>query len=130
MIKGTVAVTNPTPNGKGVSNKGTRNTVSYLLGRPRKISLRPWENPPLFPETDFLVVPVGTSATPEDFGSDNPHISPSSTVIIVQTSKAKALTDEFDKHLFTRTYEVLRATGSVKWSCIHFQPHPRCDPKD
>jgi hypothetical protein len=130
LVKGTVAVSNPTANGKGVSNKGSRNTVSYIVGVPRKVALNPWENPPLFPETDYLEVPVGTSVIPDDFGSDDPHISPSSTIIIVQANRAKALTEEFDKHLFTRAYEVLRATAAAKWAFIHFQPHPRCNPEE
>ena len=129
MISGTVAVFNPTSNGLAVTNRGTRNTVTFILGRPRKTVLNPWEDPPLFPETESLAVPVGTSATPEDFGSDDPHVSPASSIIIVRASKAKALTEEFDKHLYTRAYEVLRATGglNLKWVFIHLLQHPQCN---
>ena len=130
LINGSVAVSNPTSNGLSVTNRGTKNTVTYILGCPRKTALNPWEDPPLFPETTILEVPVGTSATPMDYGSDDPHVSPTSYIIIVRASKAKALTEEFDKHLYTRTYEVLRATGGInlKWTYIHFLPHPQCNP--
>ena len=129
-VSGTVAVSNPTLNGKKLSNRGSRNTVSYLMGVPRKETLNPWDNPPLFPETEELVVPEGTSSTLADYGSDDPHISPTSSVIIVPKKKSKALTDEFDKNTFTRTYELLRTnhlTSCTQWAFIHFQPHPLCD---
>jgi hypothetical protein len=124
-INGTVAVSNPTLNGKMVSNRGSRNTVSYLMGLPRKVALNPWDNPPLFPECGVFDVPVGTSIIPADYGSDDPHISPTSSVIIVPKKKAKALTDEFNKNIYTRTYELLRTFPlCTQWAFIHFQPHP------
>jgi hypothetical protein len=116
VVSGFVAVTNPVKNGCGSSNKGSHNTVKYLVGVPFQTPKNAWDFTPTVPPSSIVQLKAGTFECLPEYNSDDQSLSPASKVIVVQTRKVKELTAVFDKHRLCQ-YEVLRSNGP-RWAFI------------
>jgi hypothetical protein len=130
IVSGSVPVHNPTFDGKRFSNKGSRNTVRYLIGRPYVEPKKPWEFTSIVPEIQPVTITDGTFEKQPDYNSDDQLISPQSVIIIIQTRKAKQLCSEIDKHRLC-TYDYVRSASiDARWAFISILPRPNRDPEN
>jgi hypothetical protein len=130
IVSGSVPVSNPTFDGKRLSNKGSRNTVRYLIGRPYVEPKKPWEFTSIVPEIQPVTITEGTYEKQPDYNSDDQHISPQSVVIIIQSRKAKQLCSEIDKHRLCSYDYVRNSSAGARWAFISILPRPNRDPEN
>ena len=121
VISGCVSVFNDTLNGRKKTNRGSGNTVRYLVGYPHPKPKRAFEINAILPPTIIAEGIAGAVSNPVADGSDDYHISPISMVAIVQARKVKGLTAELD-FLRNCSFEVLRATTPGRWTSIFIRP--------
>ena len=122
IVSGCVSVLNDSLNGKKKTNRGSRNTVRYLVGYPHPKPKRPFEAIAVVPATNIALGVDGTYPVPLADGSDDKRISPLSMVAILQTRKVQQLTSALDSQR-NCSFEILRATSPGRWTTINVRPH-------